>query len=531
MRENNLAKLPIGISDFGKIRREGYLYIDKTGYIYRMLSTGMYYFLSRPRRFGKSLLLSTLYYLFKGKRELFDGLYIYHKEGIDWREYPVIMLDFNRIESTNSEILRERLINRLKEIGQEEGLLIEESRYLKDAFAELIEKLYRKYGREVVLLIDEYDKAIVDHVGRGEEELQVAKANRDLLRSFYGTLKAADVVMRTKFVLLTGITKFSKVSLFSELNNLLDITMNSEFNSLLGITEQEVEAYLMPHIKAFSQEKGMSYEALREALRDYYNGYRFSQRQERVYNPFSLFSALRNRSITNYWFETGTPSYLVNLIKERNIYIPEYEEFEADEFMFSSYDIESLQILPLMFQSGYLTIKDYDERTRLYTLSYPNREVKESFARSLFREITGLYRETKYAKIGKALDDGDIEEAVELAKSIFAEIPYVLERKDRTGEEYYQTVFYLILTASGVGVRTEVLNYRGRIDMVVETRRRFYIIEFKCDQSSEAAIAQIKEKGYAEAYRGKGKEVWLVGINFGKEKRNVTEWKAEKFYP
>ncbi len=523
-----LKNLPIGISDFKRIRENEYLYIDKTEGIYELISGGMYYFLSRPRRFGKSLLVSTLYNIFRGKKELFKGLYIYDSD-YEWEEYPIIRLDFNGISNTNPEMLNDDIriaLNRI--LKQEEIEPVLNNSSIQTFFTEVIIRIYEKYKKSIVFLVDEYDKPIISHIGKGKEELKIADKNRELLKDFYGVLKEIDVVTKTRFVFITGITKFSKVSIFSELNNLTDLTMNKRYCDILGITEDEMDRDLTPYIERFCKEENINCEELREELRGYYNGYRFSSKDVRVYNPFSLFTALEYHSIENYWFETGTPTFLINLIKKQNIYIPEYEKLKADEYMFSTYEISDLSTLPLMFQSGYLTIRDYDKRLRLYELGYPNKEVKESFTKNLFAEYSGLKRNTKYADVRVNIEDGKIEEAIEVMKSIFSEIPYTLMREDMINELYFHMMFYLIISASGVGITSEILTAKGRIDALIETRDRYYIIEFKCDQDSSKAIQQIKEKKYYEPYKYRGKEIVLIGINFSTEDKNISDYKIEK---
>ncbi len=522
---NKLKNLPIGISDFEKIRRKDYLYIDKTELIYNLISTGEYYFLSRPRRFGKSLLISTFYNIFRGKKELFNGLYI-HDSDFEWGEYPIIVLDFNGISNTNSKILEEDIkitLNRI--LKQEEIEPVSNNSSIQTFFTEIIDSIYEKYKTGIVFLVDEYDKPIISHIGK--EELKIAEENRELLKDFYGVLKESIVVSKTRFVFITGITKFSKVSIFSELNNLTDLTMKEMFSDILGITEEEINKYLTPYIEYFCSEKEFKCNELREELREYYNGYRFSSKDQRVYNPFSLFTALKYHSIENYWFETGTPTFLINLIKEQNINIPKYEKLEVSEALFSVYEISKLNVLPLMFQSGYLTIKDYDKRAQLYELGFPNKEVKVSFNENLYYEWSGIKEDSKYKNVGIMIEDGKIDDAIDIIKSIYSEIPYTLMREDRLNESYFHTIFYLIIAASGVGISSEVLTSKGRIDIVIETRDRYYITEFKCNQDSGVAIEQIRENKYYESYKNRGKEVILIGINFSTEDKNISDYKIE----
>ena len=521
-----LKNLPIGISDFESIINENYLYIDKTEKIYELISGGMYYFLSRPRRFGKSLLISTFYNLFRGKKELFKGLYIYNSD-FEWEEYPVIRLDFNGISNNTPDILKESIEGYLRDIGESYGIELKNRGKIKEVFKEISTKIGKKTGKDIVFLIDEYDKPIIDHLGKGEDELRIADKNREILKEFYGTLKTGELGEITRFVFITGITKFSKVSIFSELNNLTDITMNKRYCDILGITEDEIDRDLTPYIERFCEEENLNCKELREELRGYYNGYRFSSKDVRVYNPFSLFTALKYHSIENYWFETGTPTFLINLIKEQNIYIPEYENLQVSEALFSTYELSNLNPLPLMFQSGYLTIRGYEEDVRLYNLGFPNKEVKTAFTESLLYEYAEIRDSSKFRLIQRAIKNKDVEWMIDIMKSIYSEIPYTLMRRDRIDESCFHMMFYLMMSASGAGITSEILTSKGRIDALIETRNRFYIFEFKCNQSSDKAIQQIKEKKYYEPYKNKGKEIVLIGINFSTEERNISDYKIE----
>ena len=522
-----LKNLPIGISDFESIINEGYLYIDKTQHLYNLISSGKYYFLSRPRRFGKSLLISTLYNIFRGKKELFKGLYIYNSD-YEWEEYPIVRLDFNTISNDNEKILENDIKDTLNNILKENKIdEVPHKKSIEQFFEEIIRRIYKKYKQRLVFLIDEYDKPIISHIGKGEEELKIAEKNRELLKDFYGVLKTADNNGWLNFIFITGITKFSKVSIFSELNNLTDLTMEEDNSDILGITEDEIDKYLIPHIEYFCNEKGMECNELREELRNYYNGYRFSSKDVKVYNPFSLFSALRSRNIKNYWFETGTPTFLINLIKEQNIYIPEYENLQVSEALFSIYELSNLNPLPLMFQSGYLTIRGYEEDVRLYNLGFPNKEVKTAFTENLLYEYTEIRDSSKFRLIQRALKNKDVEWMIDILKSIYSEIPYTLMRSDRIDESCFHMLFYLMVSASGAGITSEILTAKGRIDALIETRDRYYIIEFKCNQSSDKAIQQIKEKKYYEPYKNRGKEIVLIGINFSTKDRNISDYKVE----
>ena len=519
-----MKKLPVGIQSFEQIVHEGYIYLDKTHDIYNLIENGRYYFLSRPRRFGKSLLVSTLRCLFEGKKELFNGLWIQDKW--QWEKHPVVMIDFNGIPHFSQEELKTSLEYNLEKIAQEYDIELK-APVLGSKFKELIITLSKKYGSNVVILIDEYDKPIIDHIGKGKERLEIAQDNRDILKSFYGAIKEADVANATRFVLLTGVSKFSQVSIFSELNNLADITMDARYCAMLGVTDEEIGRYFGDRIENIASAQGLSRENALTKLRDYYNGYRFSEEDTKVYNPFSVLRCFDEGRFKNYWFETGTPTFLVNLIKENNYYIPDIENLELRESGFSTYDIEDLRIEPLLFQTGYITIKDL-HRT-IYTLGYPNQEVRVSFLEILFDKFSGI-RDSKqragFLKIEEYLEEGDFNSFIEIIKSLFATIEYTIGY--RLNEAHFHSLFYLMVSASGVYCHSELLTSTGRIDLAVSFKNRVYIMEFKCDQSSKKAMGQIRSKGYPERFIHTGKDIYLVGINFSTEKKNIEDWEIKK---
>ncbi len=517
-----LKNLPIGQSSFENLIKGDMLYVDKTEIIYRMITNAQFYFLSRPRRFGKSLLISTLEEIFKGNKELFKDLWIY-KADYNWEEYPVVIIDFNHVLSDNHIMLQEGITKLLVDVANAHGLQLEENVY-KYAFVELIKKLSEKYSKQVVLLIDEYDKPIITHLGKGDEGIRLAEKNRDILKNFYGTIKAASVIENLRFVLLTGVSKFSKAGVFSELNNLSDITMHGRYASILGITEEELAHYFDEYIKLQCNYLEIDEEEVRLKIREYYNGYRFSETDLKVYNPFSLIKFFDESKFRNYWFESGTPTFLVNLIKERNYYIPQTESFSADETTFSSYELDNLDITALLFQTGYLTIKDYDRDFGTYVLGYPNVEVKYSFLRHLYKDRVPD-EDNKYKRLVELLAKGDLDEFISVMSSIFAGITY--DEGSRINEANFHTLFYVTLAAGGLPARSQVLNYSGRIDMVVEVKDKVYIFEFKCNQSADKAIEQIRQKKYYEGFTSSAKEIYLVGINFDMEKRNIAQYKWE----
>ncbi len=519
-------KLPIGIQSFRQIIIENFLYVDKTRYIFRLLESGRLYFLARPRRFGKSLLVSTLKCLFQGNGELFKDLWIHGHTNWEWKEHPVIVLDFNLIPHKSTEELKEELNNTLEEYGKKNNIQLESVRLIR-RFRELIIKLRENTGKEVVVLVDEYDKPMIDFIGEESDKLKTAKDNRDLLREFYGVLKGDDVAGALRFVFITGVSKFSKVSIFSELNNLYDLTMQEKYNEMLGYTPEEMEKYFKSHIMTLGEKYRSDYTQLLGKINVWYNGYRFSDRDVSVYNPFSILLLLESLSFKNYWFETGTPEFLIKLLKNKNYSLPKLENIEITEDIFTSYDIDNLKIEAILFQTGYLTIKAV--RNYIYILSYPNQEVKTSLLRHLFTsysEIEDGSERSKFILLSEYLTNEDYDRFFKTLRGLYASIPYTLMQK--ADEGYFHSLFYLMICASGIEAHTEVLTSKGRIDMVIEFDSKLFIIEFKCNQSAEKGIRQIKQKKYYEKYLGAGKRIFLMGINFSTEEKSVIEWKVEK---
>ncbi len=514
-------------SSFLKLIRGGYLYVDKTEHVYKLVKRDGLYFLSRPRRFGKSLLISTFKALFQAQKELFKGLWIDRHGNWEWTEHPVVIFDFNSISHGSYEELKAGLLSAIDLSAKDNGIKLANP-LLVERFRELIRGLKEKTGHDVVILVDEYDKPMIDFIGQGKEKLEIGKANRDLLKAFYGVLKGADITPVLRFVFITGVSKFSKVSIFSELNNLYDLTMDKQYNDLVGYTHGELIEYFEPWIRDLAEEYKSDYEKILDRLITWYNGYRFSEKDVKVYNPFSILNILMRRSFKNYWFESGSSSFLINLLKEKVYNLTEYEELKVSSDRFSVYDIDNLEIQPLLFQTGYLTIVDYDEDELKYTLTYPNFEVKSSFVNMLantIKEFESTHTHEKILSLRNLLHKEKYDEFFEALKSIYGSIPYVLcENKD---EAYFHSLFYLMMCGAGMQARSEVLTAEGRIDMVIEFWDKIYIVEFKCNQSPEIGIKQIKDKDYTGPYVGGRKNVYLMGINFSTEKRNVVEWKRE----
>lgn len=524
--KKTLPKLPIDLQAFEIIREEGFLYVDKTRYIHEMLEGGRYYFMARPRRFGKTLMVSALKCFFTGRRALFDGLWIARNGRWDWKRFPVIHFDFNTIAHDTPDHFQLDLGIAMDRIAGEHGVDLTHP-LIKGKFNELMLALSDQTGMPVVVLIDEYDKPIIDHLGKGEAAMEVAKANRDILKSFLGTLKGGEVSSRIRFVFITGVSKFSRVSIFSDLNNLIDIGMAPNFAAMLGYTREELTAYFSGHIKRMGTEHGLDERDTLARLGHHYDGYRFSKNPVQVFNPFSILRALTNMEFANYWFETGTPTFLINLLREQNYPLPNIDDLAVAETIFSVYDLDHLGVEALLFQTGYLTIKAPGDP--LWHLGYPNLEVKCAFLKHLFYSFThGLDggERSRFMLLAGFLRAGDLNAFFETVNAIFATIPYTL--KGEPNEAWFHTLFYLMVAASGVHARSEILISRGRIDLVVSFSDAVWIMEFKCDQSAEAGLKQIREKGYAARFRGLGKTVWLMGVRFDAKTRAVTDWRVEQ---
>jgi hypothetical protein len=516
-----MKNLPIGVQTFRDFSEEDYIYVDKTKQIHDLFARGgKYYFLSRPRHFGKSLLISTLSEIFSGNQELFKGLWIYDR--IEWTQYPVIHLDFSHIDYETPEKLKESIKKFLDKVAKNYGLTLDKERSYKESFVELIEKLSVK-GR-VVILVDEYDKPMIEYIEA--DEMEIAKKIRKVLKNFYGVIKGSDAFLR--FVFITGVSKVSKVSVFSDLNNLIDITLHENFSTLMGYTETELQHYFSPYIDQMTEKRGISKSDLTETIREWYNGYSWDG-ENFVYNPYSILNLFNTNSFGNFWFSTGTPSFLIQLIKSQQIELMEFENLAVTGFTFDTYDIENMDISALLFQTGYLTIKKItiEDEEKTYELSYPNHEVRNSFLTYLLGEYTQKKSgvNTRLLKrIGKAAAADDMDRFVRELKSLFASIPYHIFIGDR--EAYYHTIIYLVLSLNGAEVRAEDPTNIGRIDAVLETGKKIYIMEFKIGSEQEA-LAQIKEMKYYEKYLGKGKDIVLMGIGFDPEERNIGNYLLE----
>lgn len=517
-----LKPLPVGIQTFRDIINGGFLYVDKTRYIYELIrhSKGVY-FLSRPRRFGKSLLLSTLDEIFQGNKELFKGLWL-HDSAYQWQKHPILRLDFSLHRIQTAEELEESIKRHLRRIAKDAGFVLEDGPYYAQ-FEELIRLLSRE--KQVVILVDEYDKPILDNINQSDEAMRI----RDVLKGFYTVIKGLDANIR--FVMLTGVSKFSRVGVFSGLNNLSDLTFRPYFATALGITEAELGEYFQEHIQNYCKSTGTAEEQFRTQIRQWYNGFCFAPDSESVYNPFSTLRLFEEQRFSNFWFETGSPTFLIKLITERDYDIQAIEKMELSELSFSTYEIENLEILPLLFQSGYLTIKEYNATDRVYKLYYPNYEVENAFLAWLLGSFSAIepgQSEGYLVQLVRALRAAELENFFEILQTFFAQIPYTLHLKH---EKYYQTIFYLLFTLIGLRTEAEVTTNQGRIDAVVEMNDAVYLFEFKLDGDASEAIQQIKSNHYYQRYQQRAKKLLLIGVNFDSTKRTVGSWQLETENP
>ncbi len=514
-----LPRLPIGIQGFGKIREEGFLYVDKTRQVYDLTHTNQYYFLSRPRRFGKSLLLSTIKCYYEGKRELFEGLYIATVEQ-DWKKHPVLYLDLNTEKYDRPEVL-DQLLNEV--LCEWEGLYGKnpEEIGLGRRFQGVIRRAHEKTGLRTVILVDEYDKPMLQAIGNAE----LQDAYRATLKGFYGALKSMDE--HIQFAMLTGVTKFGKVSVFSDLNNLKDISMDRRYYDICGITEQELLANFPAQIDQLAEANNLTHDECVERLRKRYDGYHFEETAPGVYNPFSVLNTFDRQKFGSYWFETGTPSYLVQLLQEHDTNLEQMASYETDADTLNSIDITSQNPIPVIFQSGYLTIKGCDAEFGTYRLGFPNDEVAEGFTKYLLPFYTSSQQGSTGFDVKNFVQDvraGRTELFLERLRSLFADTPYELV-KDL--ENHYQNVIWIVAKLMGFYVQAEYHTSRGRIDLVLKAPNYCYVMEFKLDGTAEEALAQIKNKDYTLPFQLDGQQIIRVGLNFSKEHRNIERYVVE----
>ncbi|SCH77153.1 ATP-binding protein [uncultured Bacteroides sp.] len=516
--ENMQRLYPIGIQTFSKIREGNYLYIDKTEYVYRMTHfASNYMFLSRPRRFGKSLLTSTLHSYFSGCKELFKGLAI-EKLETEWTEYPVLHFDM----STAKHAGKDELISELeRKLAAYERIYSrnEEDIYINQRLQGLIERAYKQTGKQVVVLIDEYDAPLLDVVHE-RENLDVL---RNIMRNFYSPLKACDPYLR--YVFLTGITKFSQLSIFSELNNIKNISMDKTYAAICGISEEEIRTQMKEDVNWFADGLRITPEEVLAKLKENYDGYHFTYPSPDIYNPFSLMNAFTDREFKSYWFGSGTPTYLIKMLKKFDVAPSEIGEIHADVTSFDAPTETMTNITPLLYQSGYITIKDYDEELEIYTLDIPNREVRVGLMKSLLPNYTGSSAQeaiTTMAYFSRDIRNGDMDTALRRLQTFLSTVPYCDNTKY---EGHYQQMLYVIFSLLGYYVDVEVRTPRGRVDMVLRTNTTLYVMELKLDKDASSAMEQINLKDYPERFALCGLPVVKVAVSFDCDRGTISDWK------
>ena len=509
---------PIGIQSFEHLRQSGYTYVDKTQLVYQLATTGKYYFLSRPRRFGKSLLLSTLKAYFEGKKELFDGLAIAGLE-TDWTAYPVLHLDLN----ARNYINREALISELnRHLEQWEKLYGDEfkNRTVEERFLQVIRKAYEKTGKRAVILVDEYDKPLLQAI----DDKFLQDEYRSILKSFYGNLKTCDEFIQ--FAFLTGVTKFGKVSVFSDLNHLTDISLDYRYADICGISEAELHQGFDEGVIKLAEFNQMNKEECYEKLKENFDGYHFYPGSEGVYNPFSLLSTLSSSQFKDYWFETGTPTILVRQLQKTNYPLEEMTKEDVTADTLNSIDIMDENPLPLIFQSGYLTIKGYDKRFDTYTLGFPNREVEEGFTRFLYPYYTPKTLSKSQFSVSqfvRDIDNGNAENFIHRLEALFADGNYQVVGDE---EIYFQNTLYVFFKLLGFYVDVERHTSDGRMDILMQTKDYVYILELKVNQTADIALQQIEEKGYAVPFASDPRKLYKIGVNFNSVTRKIDGWKV-----
>lgn len=521
-------KYPVGIQSFSDIIQSDYVYVDKTDLVYSLAKEGKIYFLSRPRRFGKSLLLSTLESYFLGRKELFKGLKIEKLEK-EWKQHAVFRLDFNGINFNDPEVLQRELNARIASWEARFGIESESDDY---RFGIRCERLFRtakeQTGQGAVVLIDEYDKPLLDVM---EVDDELLARNRETLKAFYSVFKLSDDYLR--FVFLTGVTKFSQITVFSGFNQPLDISMSEAYETICGITEEELYSYFSSSIHELATHYRCSEEEMKERLKHQYDGYHFNERMTDLYNPFSLLSAFRINRLSDFWFSSGTPTFLIRLLNHYNENMDELAGKYYTENEFINYRADKERPLPMIYQSGYLTIKDYDARRHRYLLDFPNAEVQQGF----LTMIANNYLNTQQSPDSLAqdlvihLEDDELELFQSELTAFFASIPYSMRRKENEPERerYFHYTFYLLLRLMSVyTIYTEKEQSQGRVDCIIETPKYVYIFEFKLDGTAAEALQQIEDKGYARPYVADSRPVRLIGVNFSSEKGTIDDWTVKE---
>ena len=512
-------KYPIGIQNFGEIRRGGYAYVDKTALMYKLASEGKYYFLSRPRRFGKSLLLSTLEAYFEGKKELFEGLAVSSLEK-EWKAYPILHLDLNTREYKDESSLHAELNRHLEGWEKQYGDTYKD-RATEERFIHVINNVYEQTGKQVVILVDEYDKPLLQAIGN--EPLQ--SAYRSKLKAFYSVVKTLDAKIR--FAFFTGVTKFGKVSVFSDLNSLEDLSFLPQFTTICGISEDELHDLFDEGVKTLADAYGISKETCYEQLKSNFDGYHFCLPSPGIYNPFSLLNTLKNKTFRDYWFETRTPSFLVYQLKKTNYPLAAMTEEELTTDTLNSIDIMDDNPLPLLYQSGYLTLKHYDKRFDTYQLDFPNREVEQGFYKYLLPFYMPKTQEKSRFSVMQFVRDveqGKAEGFMQRLEEFFATGDYQVTGR---AEKYFQNTLFVFFRLMGFYVEVEHRTANGRMDVLIQTPQYVYIMELKTDSTAEAALEQIEEREYGKPFASDPRQLFKIGINFSTEKKLIDDWRIK----
>jgi hypothetical protein len=512
-----MKRLPVDVSTFKLMIEGDYIYVDKTKIIYDLITRRRLYFLSRPRRFGKTLLISTLKELFSGNKNLFESTWIAKESNYQWKEYQVIHLDFSELSTETSEEFKISLIRKIELIANEFNIDISKEPLLNLKLSVLVEILSKK--NQVVILIDEYDYPILANIANQ----QIAQAIHKIMRNFFAVIKALDEYLQAIFI--TGVTKFARTSIFSGMNNLTDISMNPEASMLLGYTKEEIEFYFSDYIQQFTQKEKTSNDQILEKIQDWYNGYQFTKENIKVYNPFSVLRCFDTKEFKNFWLETGTPYFLIELLKKQYREIEDIETAQLSSESLGSFEVEDIPLIPILFQTGYLTISHYNTETGLYKLDYPNNEVRISFKKYILVSITQTNPrniEKTIIQFKEALRSNNIELFCNTLKSLLANIPYQLHVEN---EAYYHSLLHILIDLLGIEGQSEISTSKGRIDLVIETKQRIFIFELKFRSAGQKALDQINKKQYYEKYLRLKKQITLVGLSFNiKNKELILDW-------
>ena len=514
-------KYPLGIQTFSEIAKGNYYYADKTDVVYRLAHYAKFHFLSRPRRFGKSLFVSTLQAYFEGKKELFKGLAIEKLEQ-EWTEYPVLHFDISQSKYYDVDTVKKALNAMLTPYEEVYGLKTDIEESNSNRLTYIINEAVRQTGKQVVILIDEYDAPMHDSMGKNE----IQDSIRNIMRDFFSPLKKQEGNLR--FVLITGISKFSQLSIFSELNNLKNISMKDEYSDICGITKEQLVNDFKEGIEALAEHNGLTIEETIEQLKEHYDGYHFTPNCPDIFNPYSIINALDDKDFNSYWFTSGTPTFLIELLQQNGMDMLQLDNLWARE---SRFDVPTDKItdpIPVLYQSGYLTIKEYNRKLRMYRLGFPNEEVRQGFSESLYRyyapSMMGELDAVVYKYREKVELEDDMEAFLPYLQTFYDKFPYTIINNN---ERHYQAVMYTIFAMLGADVKAEEVTPDGRIDMVLKTEKTIYIFELKYNKSAEIAVKQIEQKDYAKIFADDGRRIVKIGLNFSEDRRSLEDWKVE----